>query len=206
MISHLNTELVSVRDGQIQAGRGRVKFAAFAPNCTSWFIRYDSQLCLWGPARDTFPSTWQSLISELEQTHSRKDECVDFVAFGLHDLLLVRFENGNSLMWLPDNPAMRARISGGLIKEVEERLASGWTFGNRTTLCTFDAERWFLEWKKVSAAVFSYSMGVDQQDDLARVKAVLSGVGNDAAAVARAETGQLVSRIRCIEKALLLKF
>lgn len=150
MLPHLSTQLITRRNGLVEPGRGRVTFATFAPNGTSWFIRYDIKQCLWGPAVESFPPTWQTVVRGLEQSHPRKDKYIDFVAFGLHDLLLVRFENGNSLMQLPEDPAMKARISKDLIKKVEERLAAGWTLGNRTTLCTIDTERWFVEWKRGS--------------------------------------------------------
>lgn len=200
MLQFLPTELI-IRgpDGLATPGRGRVIYATFAPNGTSWFIRYDTKQCYWNGI-ETFPPTWQAVIHELEQGHPRKDECIDFVAFGLHDLLLVRFENGNSLMRLPGDPAIKARISKDLISEVEERLAAGWTFGNRTTLCTIDTERWFLEWKRGSVAEFKFSMGLDHADELPRVRDVLNGVGNNAAAVTNSETVQLVSCIKPLKK------
>ncbi|KAI1329215.1 hypothetical protein F5Y16DRAFT_397678 [Xylariaceae sp. FL0255] len=140
----------------------------------------------WGPNPSTFPSTWRALIAGLEKNHPRKDECIAFVAFGLHEILFVRFENGNSLMLLPDAPSLRNRISPDLIREVEERLATGWTFGDRNTLCAFDTNRWFLEWKRGIVAEFRYNLGSGERDrqDLERVNRVLSGVGSDAAAVA----------------------
>ncbi|KAI1264467.1 hypothetical protein F5Y18DRAFT_82606 [Xylariaceae sp. FL1019] len=196
MMPHLNTEIVTRgSNGLAQMGHGRVTSVAFAPNGTSWFIRYDTKQCLWGPHPDAFPSTWRSIIDDLERNHPRKDECIDFVAFGLHELLLVRFENGNSMMFLPDNPAVRNQISAEFIKEVEERLAAGWTLGNRTTLCAFDTNRWFIEWRRGSDAVFKYSMGLGDrnQEDLARVQKVLSGAGNNPAAVANNEAAQLAA-------------
>lgn len=202
MLQYLPTELITRGpNGIVSPGRGRVTFATFAPDKNAWFIRYDTKQCYWGPGVDRFPPTWKAVIRELEEGHPRKDECIDFVAFGLHDLLLVRFENGNSLMRLPEDPATRVRISKDLIEEVEERLAAGWTFGNRTTLCTVDTERWFLEWKRGSVAEFKFSMGLDHADELPRVQAVLNGVGNNAAAVTNSETAQLVSCTRRLKEA-----
>lgn len=197
MVPFLHTQLITVAsDGLARPGRGRVTSVAFAPNGISWFVRYDSKVCIWGPEISTFPSTFQYLVHELETNHPRKDECIDFVAFGLHDLLLVRYENGNSSMILPDNPAIRSQISSELIQGVEDRLQAGWILGNRTTLCGFDTNRWFIEWRRGSSAEFSYSLGINEDEDLERVKKVLSGVGSDANAVRNNETAQLVSRTR----------
>lgn len=192
MVPLLQNQLVHVSGGLAHPGRGHAKFVAFAPDGVHWFIRYSTNMCIWGPDIEGFSSTFRSLVHELETTHPRKDECIDFVAFGPHDLLLVRYENGNSQMLLPDHPGLRSQISAELIREVEERLQAGWTLGNRTTLCSFDTNRWFLEWKRGSDAVFKYSTGIGQSEDLARVQRVLSGVGNDAAVVANNEAVQLV--------------
>ncbi|KAI0121097.1 hypothetical protein BJ170DRAFT_145437 [Xylariales sp. AK1849] len=195
MTPFLHTQLVTVGpDGLARMGRGHATSVAFAPGGTSWFIRYNSNQCLWGPDPSTFPRTWRSLIDDLERNHTRKDECIDFVAFGLHELLLVRFENGNSHMALPEDPAVRSQISAELVREVEERLAAGWTLGNRTALCEFDTNRWFIEWIRGTSAVFSYNMGGGERnnEDLERVKRVLSGVGSDAGLVANRQTAQLI--------------
>ncbi|KAI1272848.1 hypothetical protein F5Y07DRAFT_391692 [Xylaria sp. FL0933] len=182
-------------NGLVQPGRGRATFVAFAPGGTCWFIRYSTNQCIWGPSPEAFPSTWRSLINELERDHPRKDECIEFVAFGQHEMLLVRFENGNSFMSLPENPTVRSRISTGLIKEVEERLAAGWTLGNRTTLCEFDTDRWFVEWKRGTMAEFRYSMGPGERSkqDMERVTKVLNLVGNNPALVASHQQAQLVA-------------
>ncbi|KAI1422487.1 hypothetical protein F5Y12DRAFT_717383 [Xylaria sp. FL1777] len=196
MIPHLHAQNTTVGpDGLTHPGRGRAIFVAFAPGGTCWFIRYNTNQCLWGPGPPAFSSTWRSLVADLEKTHPRKDECIEFVAFGLYEVLLVRFENGNSLMLLPDNPALRSRISPELIREVEERLAAGWTFGNRTTLCEFDTNRWFIEWKRGTSAEFRYNMGPGEKSrqDMERVSKVLSGVGNDAALVASVQNGQMMA-------------
>ncbi|KAK9413171.1 hypothetical protein SUNI508_11947 [Seiridium unicorne] len=120
--------------GLVRMGRGHATSLAFGPGGTCWFVRYNTNQCIWGPDISAFPSTWKSLIGNLERSHPRKDECIEFVAFGQYEILLVRFENGNSHMALPDDPAVRSQISSGLIQEVEERLAGGWTLGNRTAL------------------------------------------------------------------------
>ncbi|RYC60480.1 hypothetical protein CHU98_g5729 [Xylaria longipes] len=195
MTQFLHTQNTFVgRDGLAHPGRGRATFVAFAPDGKCWFIRYSTNQCLWGPDINAFPSTWRSIVADLERSHPRKDECIEFVAFGLHELLLVRFENGNSLMLLPKNPAVRSRISTALIQEVEERLAAGWTFGNRTTLCAFDTDRWFIEWKRGTMAVFRYNMGAGERSnqDKERVTKVLSGAGNDAGLVASVQNAQLI--------------
>ncbi|KIV78264.1 hypothetical protein, variant [Exophiala sideris] len=194
MVPFLHTQLITVgSDGLARAGRGRATFVAFAPNGIGWFIRYDSQQCIYGDPLSSYPSTFQALVRELENTHPRKDECIDFVAFGQHDMLLVRFENGNSHMALPEDPAVRSQISQELIAEVQSRLQAGWTLGNRTTLCEFDTNRWFIEWKRGTMAEFRYSMGIGQTQDLETAKRVLSGVGSDAGLVARNETNQLIA-------------
>lgn len=199
MVPFLHTQPITVAsDGLARPGRGRVTFVAFAPNGIGWFTRYNSNQCIWGPDLSSFPPTFQSLVRELEATHPRKDECIDFVAFGTHDLLLVRYENGRSQMILPDDPAARGRISGQLIQELEERLQAGWTFGNRTALCSFDTNRWFIEWRRGTSSEFRYSMGLGEREraDLERVKRVLSGVGSNSAQVADNQTAQLVSSAR----------
>ncbi|KAI8632728.1 hypothetical protein F5Y19DRAFT_418692 [Xylariaceae sp. FL1651] len=207
MMPHLHNQPIIIGpDGLARTGHGRVTFVAFAPDGTSWFIRYNTNQCLWGPEASTFPSTWRSLIADLEQNHPRKDECIDFVAFGLHELLLVRFENGNSHMVLPEDPAVRGQISTELVQEVEERLAAGWTFGNRTTLCGFDTNRWFIEWKRGTTAEFRYSMGGGERSkqDLERVTRVLSGVGSDAGLVASHQNAQLFAANAAFAQSLAL--
>lgn len=195
MIPFLHTQLITVAsDGLARAGRGRATFVAFAPGGIGWFIRYSTNQCIWGPDISSFPSTWHSLIRELEASHPRKDECIDFVAFGRHEILLVRYENGNSAMALPEDPAIRSQISEELIREVEERLQAGWTLGNRTTLCEFDTNRWFIEWKRGTMSEFRYSTGIGdlESEDLERVKKVLSGGGGNAGSLAGNQTAQLV--------------
>lgn len=179
-------------------------FVAFAPNGVGWFIRYSSKQCIWGPEASSFPTTWNSLIQELESTHPRKDECIDFVAFGPHDLLLVRYENGRSQMILPEDPVTRSRISAELVREAEERIHAGWTLGNRTTLCSFDTNRWFIEWRRGTSSEFRFSMGLGDRErgDLERVKKVLSGVGSDGAQVVDKQTAQLVGPARFDDKRL----
>ena len=176
MIPFLQTETITVNraTGLAALGRGQVKFAAFVPNGMGWFLRYSNNCCIYGPEITDFPSTFQSIVQELETTHPRKDECIDFVAFGLHDLLLARFENGKSAMFVPEDEKIKEQISKTLLEEVEKRLEEGWTFGNRTTLCGIDSERWFIEWKRGSQAEYRYSMGIGQSEDLQRVSKVLS--------------------------------
>ncbi|KAI0907144.1 hypothetical protein F4823DRAFT_604026 [Ustulina deusta] len=207
MLPYLQTQSTVVGpDGLCHLGRGRATFVAFAPGGAGWFIRYNTNQTLWGPSFDAFPSTWKSLVDDLEKNHPRKDECIDFVAFGLHGLLLVRFENGNSLMLLPEDPAARSRISTDLIKEAEERLAAGWTLGNRTALCEFDTNRWFVERKRGTTAEFRYSMGDGERSrqNMERVTKVLSGVGNDAALVASHQNAQLVAANGAFAQAVAL--
>ncbi|KAI0467596.1 hypothetical protein F4859DRAFT_494019 [Xylaria cf. heliscus] len=207
MMPYLYTENTTVGpDGLSRPGRGRATFVTFVPGGKCWFIRYSNNQCLWGPDMNSFPSTWRSIVADLERNHPRKDECIDFVAFGLHELLLVRFENGNSLMLLPDDPVVRSRISMSLVQEVEERLAAGWTFGNRTTLCEFDTNRWFIEWKRGTTAEFRYNMGAGEKSkqDMERVSKVLSGVGNDAALVASHQNAQLMAAQGAFAQAVAL--
>ncbi|KAK6068006.1 hypothetical protein SCUP234_11340 [Seiridium cupressi] len=194
MIPFLQTQITTIGpDGLVRMGRGRATSLAFGPGGTCWFVRYNTNQCIWGPDISAFPSTWKSLIGDLERSHPRKDECIEFVAFGQYEILLVRFENGNSHMALPDDPAVRSQISSGLIQKVEERLAGGWTLGNRTALCEFDTTRWFIEWKRGTSAIFSYSMGDGEgsKEVLEMVKKVLSGAGNDAGLVASHQNAQL---------------
>ncbi|TRX89637.1 hypothetical protein FHL15_009387 [Xylaria flabelliformis] len=207
MMPYLHTQNTTIgSDGLAHPGRGRAIFVAFAPGGTCWFIRYNTRQCLWGPDLPAFPSTWRSIVNDLERNHPRKDECIEFVAFGQHELLLLRFENGNSLMVLPENPVVRSRISAELIQEVEGRLAAGWTFGNRTTLCEFDTNRWFIEWKRGTIAEFRFSMGSGERSnqDKERVMKVLSGIGNDAALVASQQNAQLIAATGAFAQAVAL--
>jgi hypothetical protein len=64
---------------------------------------------------------------------------------------------------------------------------------DRTTLCQWDQERYFIEWKRETVAEFRFNMGAGRQEDLARVKSVFNGVGNDEAAVRQSQNAQLVS-------------
>lgn len=202
MMLYLQAEHMTIGpDDLARPGRGRATFVSFVPGGTAWYIRYSTNQCLWGPDIKAFPSTWRSIMHDLDRNHPRKDDCIEFVAFGPHEVLLIRFENGNFLMQLPEDPAVRSRISPDLIKEVEERLAAGWTLGNRTALCEFDTNRWFIEWKRGTGAEFRYSMGCDEQSkqDTERVTKVLSGVGNDPALVASQQNAQLVGVIILFE-------
>ncbi|KAI1739179.1 hypothetical protein F4680DRAFT_423082 [Xylaria scruposa] len=207
MMPYLHTQNNVVGpDGLSRPGRGRATFVAFAPDGKCWFIRYSTGQCLWGPDPQTFPSTWRSVVDDLERNHPRKDECIEFVAFGPHELLLIRFENGNSHMVLPDNPSVRSRISTELVQEIEGRLTAGWTFGNRTTLCSFDTNRWFIEWKRGTIAEFRFSMGSGERSnqDKERVMKVLSGVGNDAALVASHQNAQMAAANGAFAQAVAL--
>ncbi|KAI0187054.1 hypothetical protein EV127DRAFT_437240 [Xylaria flabelliformis] len=207
MMPYLHTQNTIIgSDGLVHPGRGRAIFVAFAPGGTCWFIRYNTGQCLWGPDLPAFPSTWKSIVDDLERNHPRKDECIEFVAFGQHEMLLLRFENGNSLMVLPENPVVRSRISTELIQEVEGRLAAGWTLGNRTTLCEFDTNRWFIEWKRGTIAEFRFSMGSGERSnqDKERVMKVLSGIGNDAALVASHQNAQLIAATGAFAQAVAL--
>lgn len=194
MMPELQTQLIRKVGGLAQPGRGRVVFVAFDPNGAGWFVRYRTNICLWSRLED-FAEPFGTLVTELERTHPRKDECLDFVAFGLFGILLVRFENGNSIMRLPQDARLRSQISKELIEEVESRLQAGWTFGNRTTLCTIDKDRWFIEWRRGTFSEFRFHMGHAEGSKEAqqRVLDVLSGVGNNPAAVMNGDTAALVS-------------
>ncbi|KAL0956956.1 hypothetical protein HGRIS_003057 [Hohenbuehelia grisea] len=174
--------------------RGSCQYVAFTPKGSAWFARYSNKTCLWGPP-DALPSTFLNVVADLEAHHPRKDECIDFAVFGAHELLLLRFENGNSGMFLPDDPNLRRRISPDLVVEVEDRLKDGWTLGNRTALCHFDSARWFIEWKRGASAEFKYSAGEGDaaSEDLKRISKVLSGVGNNATLVADHQAADLAA-------------
>lgn len=76
---------------------------------------------------------------------------------------------------------------------------AGWfiRYNTNQTLCVFDTNRWFVEWKRGTTAEFRYSMGDGERSrqDMERVTKVLSGVGNDAALVASHQNAQLVGTI-----------
>lgn len=159
----------------------------------SYFVRYDRGTCLWGSDLETVPVTFRQVCEELQQTHQRQDECIDFVAFGLHDMLLIRYENGKSQLVVSEEPAKRALCSQALIEAVEQRIADGWTFGDRSSLCHCDARCYFIEWQKGSAAEFSYDFGSEERlDDLRIVQSVLSGEGNDVEYVRRCQAEEVV--------------
>ena len=61
-------------------------------------------MCLWGPEINAFPKTFRDVVRTLEREVARKDEVLDFVAFGLHEMLLLRFENGKSKLVLASSP------------------------------------------------------------------------------------------------------
>ena len=126
------------------------------------------------------------------QTTPRKDECIEFVAFGMHEPLLLLFETGNAKPIVSDDVKVQEKYSMPLIENINGKLAEGWTVGNRTTLCPYDPGAYFIEWKRGTVATFSFNMGAGRQEDLARVKSVLDGVGNNEAAVARSQNVQLV--------------
>lgn len=88
---------------------------------------------------------------------------------------------------------MREKCSTALVEEINKKIEEGWTFGNRTTLCHYDPERYFIEWKRGTQVKFRFNLGRGREDDLASVKSVLDGVGNDEAAVQRSMNAQLVS-------------
>lgn len=162
-------------------GRGTLKFVSFPPNGKGWFARYSNNVCLWGPSEAEMTPTFRALVANLEAGHPRKDECIDFVSFGAHDTLAVRYENGKSFFYVADDPSEAAKVSQQLLGDINGRLEDGWTFGNRTTLCGWDTNRWFIEWKKGNQAEFCYSMGVGEKEDLEKVSEVLnapSGAGN----------------------------
>lgn len=101
-------------------------------------------------------------------------------------------------MILPDQPALRSQVSAELIEEVDERLQAGWTLGNRTSLCSFDTNRWFIQWRRGTSSELRFSLGLEDRDiaDLERVKRVLSGVGSNAAEVLNSQTAALVGLAR----------
>jgi hypothetical protein len=172
-------------------GRGRPFHVAFAPG-GMWFIRFKpigsgAATTVWGPAcakaePPVYPSSWVSLVDELRDAPNvpRDEHAIDFVTFGCHDLIIVRFENGNAQICPPSDPALRAKCSETVIKLVEEKIKEGWTVGNRTTLCQYDPEQYFIEWRKGTQANFAFNVGT--QENVTRVKNVLDLVGNDAAA------------------------
>lgn len=174
-------------------GRGSVKYVAFAPSNNAWFARYSNNDILFGHEMTDFPSTFQDIVTSLCESHPREDKAIDFVTFGAHDMIIVRYENGNSQLVLPTDEDVRGKSSQALIDLINKKLEEGWTVGNRTTLCQWDPERYFIEWKRGTTAEFNFNMGAGRQEDLARVKSVLDGVGNDEAAVRQSQNATLVS-------------
>ncbi|KAK3078243.1 hypothetical protein LTS18_008081 [Coniosporium uncinatum] len=109
-------------------------------------------------------------------------------------MLLIRYENGNSQLVVSEEPAKRALCSQALIEAVEQRIADGWTLGDRSSLCHWDARCYFIEWQKGSAAEFSYDFGCEERlDDLRMVQSVLSGEGNDVEYVRRYQAEEVAA-------------
>ncbi|KAI3330477.1 hypothetical protein F4824DRAFT_341072 [Ustulina deusta] len=85
---------------------------------------------------------------------------------------------------------------------------AGWfiRYNTNQTLCVFDTNRWFVEWKRGTTAEFRYSMGDGERSrqDMERVTKVLSGVGNDAALVASHQNAQLVAANGAFAQAVAL--
>ncbi|KAL0958712.1 hypothetical protein HGRIS_014042 [Hohenbuehelia grisea] len=187
-------------------GRGYCQFVAFAPDGVSWFARFSSKTSLCGPARETLPATFRAIIADLDAHHPRQDACLDFVAFGAHDVVLVRFENGNSGMFLPEGKEARKGIDPGFVVEVEDRLKDGWTFGNRTTLCQNDSARWFIEWRRGPTAEFRFSTGEGEaaKEVLTRINKVLSGEGNNAAMVADHQAADMIAANSTFQSQLMI--
>jgi hypothetical protein len=190
MLPWLQTQLL---DHNNLLGRGSVKYVAFAPSNDAWFARYTNNQILFGPTLEAMPSTFQDIVKSLADTHQRKDHALDFVTFGAHEMIIVRYENGNSQLVLPTDETLRAQSNQALVDLVNKKLEEGWTVGNRTTLCQWDPERYFIEWKRGTVAEFNFNMGAGRTEDLARVKSVLDGVGNDENAVRRSQNATLVS-------------
>lgn len=136
MISWLNTDLL---------GRGSCKFVAFAPSNGTWFARYSNNVCLFGPELGDFPYTFSDIVKSLHETHQRKDQALGFVTFGVYEIIILSYENGNSQLVLPTDEELRAKSSPALVDEINTRLVEGWTVGDRTTLCQWDPERYFIE-------------------------------------------------------------
>ena len=174
---------------QLQPLRGPIRSLGFGPRET-WFIRYILGKNRFGPTLAALPSSLRSVIISLE-THPRKDSFIEFVAFGAHDSVLVRYEDGYSQFVLSTEPGA-GEVSAKFIEHVEERLAQGWTVGNRTALCHWDSARWFIEWIRGSSAQFDFEMGEGREEDENRVLAVLGGVGNDVAMVERVQNAHIV--------------
>lgn len=184
-------------------GRGRPEHIAYGPG-GMWFARFkgisiEAKTTIWGPATEKaeppiYSSTWVDLVEELRAAPNiPKDEgCVDFVTFGCHEQLIVRFENGNTLMYVTDDPEVRAKCSEGVITLVTERIADGWTVGNGTTLCQYDPEQYVIEWKKGTQTYYTFNIGTEE--NTTRVKNVVTLVGHDAAAQATMDSAAIVRR------------
>jgi hypothetical protein len=128
-----------------------------------------------------YSQKWVDIVTELREAENipRNEHAIDFVTFGCHDLLILRFENGNAQIHGPDDEEELAKCQP-VIDLVQENLNDGWTVGNRTTLCQYDPTQYFIEWKKGNQSNFAFNVGTVENKD--RVLKVLNLVGNDAAA------------------------
>jgi len=182
-------------------GRGRPMHVAFGPG-GMWFARFKGVTSaigttLWGPATTeatppVYSKNWINIIEELRAAENipRDEHAIEFITFGCHDLLILRYENGNAQIYGPDDEEELAKCQP-VIDLVREKLNDGWTVGNRTTLCQYDPTQYFIEWKKGGQANFAFSVGTEENKN--RVLNVLNLVGNDAAAQAIAEQTSLVT-------------
>ncbi|KAF1988629.1 hypothetical protein K402DRAFT_402804 [Aulographum hederae CBS 113979] len=166
MIEHLENKFET---GQ----RGAVKFLSFHPDGNSWFIRYDRGNTCYLTDQ---PKTFTDMVTELQEL-PRAADLIDMCVYGHDDVLLVRFENGNSAIYTPEDPVKLNRVSQQLVNICNQRIADGWTFGDRTTLCPWDSRNYFIEWVKGTSAVFTYE--TNDQEMTNTISSILNGEGND---------------------------
>jgi hypothetical protein len=171
-------------------GRGRPTHVAFGPG-GMWFVRFKGitsniGTTIWGPATAAatppiYSQNWVDIVLELRAADNipRNEHVIDFVTFGCHDLLILRFENGNAQIRGPADEELLAKCQP-VIDLVREKLNDGWTVGNRTTLCQYDPTQYFIEWKKGVQCNFAFNVGTEENKE--RVLNVLNLVGNDPAA------------------------
>lgn len=46
---------------------------------------------------------------------------------------------------------------------MKTKLEAGWTVGNKTTLCQWDPEQYFIEWKKETQVDYDFMVGTPEE-------------------------------------------
>lgn len=190
-------------------GRGRPVHIAYGPG-GMYFARFkaigsEAGTTVWGPPCEealppVYSTNWVNIVKALRAHEGvpKNEGAVDFVAFGCHDLLLIRYENGNAELHISDEPELAEKCKDlEVVKLCVEKFNDGWTVGNKSSLCQRDATQYFIEWKKGTQTFYNFNIGTAEETQ--RVKDVITLVGHDANAQAVNDRVAIVSQSLYIE-------